>query len=159
MKHYGRYVDDFFLVDRSREHLLGLRRVIEEYLWDTLRVKVHPLKVFLQPVEYGIPFLGAVVKPWREYIARRTTANFRKALGKGERFWRRDPEGLACVINSYLGLMVHYKSFGVRSRILEENQWVYKYGWIDVNRRRFRLNSSAGRPMREVLEPYLELIG
>lgn len=42
IKHYGRYVDDFFLVHEDKEVLKSLIPEIRNYLWNTLGVTLHP---------------------------------------------------------------------------------------------------------------------
>ncbi|MGL5919144.1 MAG: reverse transcriptase/maturase family protein, partial [Bacteroidales bacterium] len=63
IKHYGRYVDDFFLVHSSKEVLKDLIPRINEYLKCNLKLTLHPKKIYLQRAEHGIPYLGAVIKP------------------------------------------------------------------------------------------------
>ncbi len=59
MKHYGRYVDDFFFLHRRKEVLLDVRDRVSDYLTNTCGLTVHPDKVYLQKVEQGVTFLGA----------------------------------------------------------------------------------------------------
>lgn len=69
-KHYGRYVDDFYLVDNSRERLLGAIPHIRCFLANELGLKLHPRKVSLTSACQGVRFLGAVIKPYRRHISR-----------------------------------------------------------------------------------------
>lgn len=64
-KHYGRYVDDFFILVpmEKRNQLLRDIKVIEKYLRTELKLTLHPKKQFKQPAERGIPFIGAVIYP------------------------------------------------------------------------------------------------
>ena len=139
-KHYGRYVDDFYLVHPSIRFLNEKKEQIREYLKESLGVKLHPKKIYLQHVKRGVPFLGSVIKKHRIYLARRTASNFKKALAKGERYYKDHPLRLVQVMNSYLGFMIHSKSFELRKRIVEKNGWIFKYGWVDVRYRKFRFD-------------------
>lgn len=61
-KHYGRYVDDFYVVV-TEEQLPQLKKdikAIEAYL-RTLRLTLHPRKRMLQESSKGTPFLGATI--------------------------------------------------------------------------------------------------
>ncbi|MBD8347737.1 RNA-directed DNA polymerase [Dysgonomonas sp. HGC4] len=66
-KHYGRYVDDFFLADTDKERLKAAIPKIDAYLHDKLRIKLHPKKIYLQPYGNGVLFIGGYVKPHRTY--------------------------------------------------------------------------------------------
>jgi RNA-directed DNA polymerase len=51
-------------------------------LHDTLKLTLHPNKIYLQHYSKGVQFLGAVIKPHRIYIANRTKGNFYSAIEK-----------------------------------------------------------------------------
>ncbi|MDO4508146.1 MAG: RNA-directed DNA polymerase, partial [Candidatus Saccharibacteria bacterium] len=61
-KHYGRYVDDFYIVvteeelEKAKEDV----KAIEEFL-ARLGLTLHPKKRSIQPAKNGVAFLGAVV--------------------------------------------------------------------------------------------------
>ena len=69
LRHYGRYVDDFFIVGTSREELLTAIPMIRNFLSRELGLRLHPRKVHLTDVRRGVRFLGAVVKPYQRYVA------------------------------------------------------------------------------------------
>ncbi len=139
VQHYGRYVDDFFLIHPSKEFLVDAIDRIRDYLWDDLGIRLHPRKIYLQHIRRGVPFLGVIVKPHRIYVSRRTSSNFKRALDKGEHHYRKHPDELRSVLNSYLGLTYHYKTFRLRSAIIEKHPWIYNYGWRDANYRKFHI--------------------
>ena len=56
---YGRYVDDFYIVHRPKSTLRALIPATREFLSESLGLKLHPHKIYLQPVAKGVPFLGA----------------------------------------------------------------------------------------------------
>jgi hypothetical protein len=140
VEHYGRYVDDFYLIHPSRRFLVEKMEQIKEYLKDSLGIKVHPRKIYLQPLSRGVPFLGVVIKPYRIYLARRTVVNFKAAMARGEKYYRENPERLVQVLNSYLGLTMHHNTFNLRKRVVEKNKWIFKFGWLDVLYRKFRMD-------------------
>lgn len=82
-KHYGRYVDDFYIVVpmSQRKQLLRDIKKIEAYLRDELRLKLHPKKRYFQIARKGIPFIGAVVFPGYIVPSKRTK---RKAYAAAE---------------------------------------------------------------------------
>ena len=137
VRHYGRYVDDFYLIDTSNDALGDALEQIREYLRESIGIKLHPHKIYRQPVERGAQFLGTAVRPHRIYMASRTAANFKRAIAKGEKHYARNPVRLVQVLNSYLGLMMHYSTFGLRKGVVDGNGWIFRYGWLDVGYRRF----------------------
>ena len=116
-KHYGRYVDDFYIVHESRNHLKELVPQIRRFLREELELELHPNKIRLQHYTRGVCFLGAYVKPYRSYPAKRTVALFHEAISALERECvqavpdaRRLAEMLS-VINSYCGHLSHFKAY------------------------------------------------
>jgi retron-type reverse transcriptase len=124
MRYYGRYVDDFVLIHHDKEYLLARIPRIREYLSDELFLTLHPNKVYLQHVSKGVKYLGTVIKPHRTYIAARTTGNFYAAIQAQNRIVRdhkpdnNEQAGFLSCINSYLGIMRHYKAYQIRKRFL-----------------------------------------
>ena len=79
-KHYGRYVDDFYIVVTETEvpQLLRDVRAIEVFL-KSLKLTLHPHKRMLTTAERGVPFLGAMVHQGYILPGERLKRNFRKA--------------------------------------------------------------------------------
>lgn len=70
--HYGRYVDDFYVVSADKEWLRSLITDVETFLRSELGLCVHRGKLQINSVRYGVEFLGAYVKPYRMYISNKT---------------------------------------------------------------------------------------
>lgn len=125
--YYGRYVDDFVLVHSDKKVLLDARMKIDSFLRSQLKLNLHPLKFYLQHYSKGVKFIGAVIKPNRIYIGNRSKNNLYdkiyKMLPRMAQSMRDTLDNLdafmACA-NSYLGLMRHYNTYRLRSRILEK---------------------------------------
>ncbi len=123
--HFGRYVDDYVILDGSKERLLDAVPQIREHLMDTAGATLHPDKFYLQHYTKGVKFIGAVVKRDRIYIANRTVDNARRCIhgfnrsAKQEEFVEKNAEHFAASINSYLGIMKRYSSFNVRRKLVE----------------------------------------
>ena len=69
-KHYGRYVDDFYVVSGDKEWLHALVQPVRVFLSQELQLTLHEGKVCVYPLQYGVPFLGVYLKPWRMVISR-----------------------------------------------------------------------------------------
>lgn len=49
---------------------------------------------------------------------------------------------LRCSVNSYLGIMKHYKSFYIRKGVMIRHVWIFKYGYVCRCCSVFKLNAS-----------------
>lgn len=100
-RHYGRYVDDFFIVSTNKDRLVRLIDEVSLYLKDQLGLSLHPNKRYLQECHRGVAFLGAVIYPYRIHPGKRLKRNLLLALSN-----------LDCskaTRASYIGLVKHYK--------------------------------------------------
>ena len=104
-KHYGRYVDDFYLISTNKAELVEASKVIESYVSGELSLVLHPRKRYLQECNKGVAFLGAVVYPFRLHPGKRLKRNLLAALFSSDC----TPETEA----SYKGLVKHYKHYQV----------------------------------------------
>jgi hypothetical protein len=143
IKYYGRYVDDFVIVHNDKEYLKSLIPQLYNFLLSTLQLTLHPRKIYLQPYQKGVKFLGVVIKPNRTYIANRTKGNFYKTIEFWNKFIKENNNKLSRVelklflssINSYLGIMKHYKTYKLRKKMLlqnpcaERSQSISAYFW------------------------------
>ena len=123
---YGRYVDDIFVVHRERGFLKALIPTVGKYLRGTLALELHERKLYLQHFRKGMPFLGAVIKPYRLYIGRRTKASFFRSIQKWNAFLseckgqptRENMQAFLCSVNAYLGAMKHFRTYKLRRKLL-----------------------------------------
>ena len=68
-RHYGRYVDDFYVVGADRIWLRSLIPKVREFLSEVLGLELHGGKLRIDGVLQGIEFIGADLKPYRKYIS------------------------------------------------------------------------------------------
>ena len=115
-KHYGRYVDDFYIVVTEEELPQVMRDVeaIRLFLL-TKGLTLHPKKMMVATPEMGVPFLGAMVHG--DYIlpGERLKQNFRRACVEVQA-GARDIETFV----SYLGHVEHFDKIRFLSKTLEE---------------------------------------
>ena len=148
IEYYGRYVDDFVIVHEDKDFLLDVQAKLRSFLQAKLMLRLHPRKIYLQHFSKGVKFIGAVVKPGREYIGNRTKGNlyakihyYNKEAGKNPRKAKKLLPDLLASVNSYLGFMIHYKTYKIRRRLLEKELspvW-RKFVIIDENMRKLTL--------------------
>jgi len=138
---YGRYVDDFVIVHNDKEYLKSLIPNIQNFLLSSLKLTLHPRKIYLQSYENGVKFLGAVIKPHRTYIANRTKGSFydtitlwNKSLKENKNtLSREDLKLFLSSINSYLGIMKHYETYKIRKKMLLKNLSAYYWNHFYIS--------------------------
>lgn len=81
-KYYGRYVDDFIIIDIDKQKLLSSIFQIKNFLNNKLHLTLHPKKIYFQHYAKWVQFLGAYIKPYRIYIRKRTIGIFWKRIEK-----------------------------------------------------------------------------
>ncbi len=108
-KHYGRYVDDFFIVSADKAWLASLQQPIKTFLQEHLGLELNAGKTRIYDVRHGIDFLGAYLKPHRKYVSNITLGRMKPKIGKLSSI--SEPEKIRCTLNSFLGLLSHYKSY------------------------------------------------
>ncbi|MCF8352546.1 MAG: hypothetical protein K9H15_15365 [Bacteroidales bacterium] len=85
---------------------------------------MHPNKMYLQHYSKGVQYLGAVIKPHRIYTASRTRGNFYQAIQqqneivKDHQPTQEEQQAFQSSLNSYLGIMKHYRSYKLREEML-----------------------------------------
>ena len=119
-RHYGRYVDDSVMIDPDKEWLLAQVPKVREFLWDELGLELHQGKIHIQEVHKGVEFLGAFVKPYREYVSNRTLERMKKKLQQVD---LRNREAALRSVNSYLGIMSHTASYNLRMSMFGEGEF------------------------------------
>ncbi|MFI1770708.1 reverse transcriptase domain-containing protein [Thalassobellus citreus] len=137
VKYYGRYVDDFVLVNANKAYLKNLIPVIAKFLKTELHLKLHPQKIYLQHYSKGVSYIGGFIKPNRIYVSKRTKGNFYEAIHKHNKLIENDikpnkaeKQLFLSNINSYLGILTHFKSHKLRRYyILKKlsNKWMENF--------------------------------
>lgn len=141
-RHYGRYVDDFYVVGANPRELLALIPRMSSFLTDRLGLTLHPRKIFLRccctpagsgglragsgvdcvmlskanvspPHTSGIPFLGAVVRPGRRSLSPRSRKFMLERLASTLAN-EPDPFRIRSVLHSYRGHLSHFTSCPAR---------------------------------------------
>jgi RNA-directed DNA polymerase len=139
-KHYGRYVDDFFVVSKDRECLREIIPLVKKFLMEKLDLELHMGKTKIINVKYGVEFLGAFVKPYRTYISNTTFKRMKNKISKYKN--GNISETPLPNINSYLGILSHYKSFNLRAETFIPLKQIYKFGYYSTDLRKMISNDS-----------------
>lgn len=129
-EHYGRYVDDFYFVDKSRERLRSFIPLIKNKLKE-IGLTLHPNKIYLQHYTKGVKYIGAVLKADRSYISNRTVGNLFSAihrfnlLADKEGYIENNANHFVAIMNSYLGLCKQFMSYNIRRKAVKriDSRW------------------------------------
>jgi len=124
-RYYIRYVDDFIILDESREKLYQIKQSIEEFLQQRMLLELHQNKWRIEDTEKGIDFLGYVVKKTHILVRKRVIKNLKKKLYQ----FQKDPTDrtyiLSC-INSYYAHFRHADSYKLRKSLWKKHFGVLK---------------------------------
>jgi len=121
LKHYGRYVDDFYFIvpDSEKEYALACIDTISEFL-SKLGLTLHPKKHYIQPISHGVPFLGAVVYPHCTVPGKRIKKEFIRAAYE----FASGYESIESLI-SYMGMLSNFQSAKFEKEVFESLGWDY----------------------------------
>lgn len=134
-KHYGRYVDDFYIVSCNKEFLHEIIPKINFFFKENLLLDIHDGKTKITNIKQGIEFLGAFIKPYRTYISNKTLKRIKCKLFKMQNDGiDSDP---TFSINSYLGILKHYSTFTLRKELFKKITKLYKFGVFNKNYTKF----------------------
>lgn len=136
-KHYGRYVDDFYVVSADRKWLRTLPPKVDEFLREELGLNLQRGKTIISDVRQGVSFVGAFLRPGRSYVDNRSLRNMRKKLGELEANLP-DAVHLSYALNSYLGVLGHYNSYRIARKVMIAEHNFSRYGTFTLDMKKFR---------------------
>ena len=126
IKYYIRYADDFVILSSNKNHLPKYTCILGKFIKDKLNLELHPDKVILRKLSWGIDFLGYIILP--NYILPRTKTKkrlFRKVNEKieGHKKGKISNYSLNQSIQSYLGYLSHANSYKLKTRLKVAKSW------------------------------------
>ncbi len=127
-KHYGRYVDDAYIVSHDRDYLKSLIPELNAFLENELALSLNPDKVTVLDAYKGVEFLGAYIKPFRTYISTNSLIRIKRNIVACDRM---DTMRMQAVVNSCMGVMSHYDSFLLRRVMCGCNKKLNMLGKFD----------------------------
>jgi len=128
-KYYVRYVDDFVILDESKENLYRLKQEIDKFLQQKLSLKLHPDKCIIEDVNKGIDTLGYLVKPTHILVRKRVVKNFKKKLFQFQKDLPENKVDLNFIlssINAYYAHFRHADSYKLRKHLWEKHFGILK---------------------------------
>lgn len=139
-RHYGRYVDDVYVVASDKRSLQAWIPAMRTFLNNELGLDFHPHKVCIVDERMGVEFLGAFVKPFRSYISTASLCRMKRKVG---RLKNEDRTGhLEASVNSFLGVLSHYDSYCLRRLLFTRHSLLKKCGAFNLPVLKFIPNQS-----------------
>jgi hypothetical protein len=108
VKYYIRYADDFVILSEDKKYLKELLTKISTFLSESIKLLLHPNKVFIKTIASGVDFLGWGQFPYHRVL--RTVTKRRMLKNLEENF---KPE----TVQSYLGMLRHGNTYKIRRNI------------------------------------------
>lgn len=137
-RHYGRYVDDAYVVSCDKQWLLSLIPSIQDFLHERLHLDIHRGKTQIHDVKYGVEFLGGFVKPYRTYMSNGALIRMRRNV---RYLPKHNPDKLFRSVNAFLGVLAHHDAFKLRKELLE-NELTLKFGYFDRDMKVYTLKNT-----------------
>lgn len=110
VRYYIRYADDFVILSRDKKYLKDLTILIGRFLFDKLKVELHPNKVFIKTFSSGVDFLGWVHFPKHRVLRTVTKKRMTKRICEKN-------------MSSYLGLLSHGDTYKIKKELgLSDNE-------------------------------------
>ncbi|MEK7630612.1 MAG: reverse transcriptase domain-containing protein [Patescibacteria group bacterium] len=108
-KYYIRYADDFVIFSQDKKLLESMMLQIQSFLWERLRLQLHPDKVSIRTVASGVDFLGWVYFPDHRVLRTVTKKRMFRNIGISQ--------GKKETVQSYLGTIRHGNSQKLKGKI------------------------------------------
>ena len=121
-RYYIRYVDDFVVLDNDKARLHEIKAEMEKYL-AALRLKLHPRKCHVFPVEIGTNFLGYRVFPRHRRLPRPNVTRARQRLRRLQADFAEDKIPWRDVhqsVQSWLGHARHADTYRLRAQLFSQ---------------------------------------
>jgi DNA-directed RNA polymerase subunit H (RpoH/RPB5) len=115
VKYYIRYADDFVIVSDSEDYLKNLLPKIQSFLGEKLKLNLHPNKISIRKAKH-------ILLPHHRIVRTKTKRRILKKLKMRAREYGDgiiSQDTLNQSLQSYLGVMSHANSYGLKKKILE----------------------------------------
>lgn len=137
-RHYGRYVDDFYVVSSNKDFLKSIIQPITQFLQEELCLPINQSKTLICDSQKGVEFLGAYLKPHRKYVSNQCLHRINKKLPT--LFREKNPYRIRARLNSYLGIFSHYSSYFLRKEMFLEQACFSCQGYFTNDGLKYVLN-------------------
>ncbi|OGY41832.1 MAG: hypothetical protein A2Y82_00675 [Candidatus Buchananbacteria bacterium RBG_13_36_9] len=109
VENYIRYADDFVILSEDKKYLVSLIPQIKRFLQESLKLELHPDKVFIKTLCSGVDFLG-----WVHFIDHRVL----RTISKKRMYYKISHNHCNESLQSYLGLLKHGNAIKLKQKLL-----------------------------------------
>lgn len=120
IKYYIRYADDMAILATNHTNLIALMPQIKSFLYNELKLELHPNKISIKTLASGVDFLGWVNFPNYRVLRKSTEKRIFRRIAE-------NPKDES--YQSYLGLLKHGNSWKIAQEL--KNQY-FKISWFLV---------------------------
>ena len=117
-KYYLRYADDFVFLSDKPDELMGYLVEANRFLKTRLKLNIHPDKIHLRKLKWGIDYVGYVVLPHYSIPRRKTVERISKRVNRLLSI--NNSSTLAKSLPSYLGYLKHVDAYNLASKLAQE---------------------------------------
>ena len=122
-RYYVRYMDDFLILGDDKKSLHLVMEQIRVFLWDILRLTMHPKKATVFPAEQSINFLGYRVFRRHRLLRKSTVKRFVRRTKRNEQLLEKgqiDEECRDAALRSWIAYAEHGNSWRLREKLEQE---------------------------------------
>jgi len=115
-RYYIRYADDFVILSENKKWLEKQVLIIRKFLWDELKLGLHPDKIFIKTVSSGIDFLGLINFPNYRILRNQTKKRIIRKMQEKYQYWQNgliSKKSFEQSWQSYLGVLEHCNAHSV----------------------------------------------
>lgn len=141
-KGYVRYVDDFVAFHNSKQTLHEVKARVADFLFNRLRLVLHPRKTQVFPTKDGLTFLGQRIFITHRRLRRQNVQRFRKRLHYRLKLYKNgqiSPDLMECQLNSWLGHAKQADTFRLRKKIYSYLRFQQGLNLFETDRFAWRL--------------------
>ena len=118
VKYYLRYADDFTLLDTDLDRLLGYLIEINRFLKDNLELTLHPGKIILRKLNWGIDFVGYIALSHYNLPRKSTVKRIFRTLTHDMQN-NADLDKSEQSLNSYLGYLKYVNAYNLSQELVK----------------------------------------
>lgn len=115
--YYLRYADDFIFLSDNLDELMGYLVEVARFLKSKLKLQLHPNKLILRKLKWGIDYVGYVALPHYNLPRRKTVKLILRQIARRKDAGNED--ALAKALSSYLGYLRHVEAHKLTKRITD----------------------------------------
>jgi hypothetical protein len=119
LHYYIRYMDDIIILHNDKQYLRAIKDDIENFLWDKLKLNLNK-KTAIRTISQGIEFVGFRIFPTHRKLKKSSAKKMKARLKYVRSAYERgeiDEQSLRATEASYLGVMKHFNSYGLRKAL------------------------------------------